>query len=132
MTAFAPTATRSISRSAADVQGRGRAPTAAAMWYLRPMVGTGKHLRIRLAAAPRGDELIPTAVEAERTRADAAEAERVRAVARADERADAEHERADAERAARERAEAEAEQAKAELAQLRAQLAEKAPAKRRR
>ena len=65
-------------------------------------VGIGKHLRVRLALDPRGEELLPTAEEAERANA---EAERARA---------------DAERGARERAEA-------EIARLRAELAQRGP-----
>jgi hypothetical protein len=86
-------------------------------------VGTGKHLRIRLAADPRGEDLVLTAEEAERARADTeranAEVERARADA---ERANAEVERAraDAERAGR-------EQAEAEIARLRAELAQRGP-----
>jgi Uma2 family endonuclease len=91
-------------------------------------VGTGKRLAVRLAADPRGEELIPTAaedalasVDAERARADAAlarvDAERARA--------DAAEAQANLERAARERLEA-------ALAEARAQLAASAAPKRRR
>jgi Uma2 family endonuclease len=72
-------------------------------------VGTGKHLRLRLALDPDGEELVPTAEEVARAQAEA-------------ERAQAEVERA---RAA---------QAEAEIALLRAQLAElggRAPRRRR-
>jgi Uma2 family endonuclease len=110
------------------------------------MVGTGKMLRIRLASDPHGDDLVPTAEEAERAKAVAerAKADAARAKADAAEvkagaaevKADAERARADAERARADAERAAREQADVEVTRLRAELAQRdpprAPARKRR
>ena len=75
-------------------------------------VGEGKAQRLRLAADPSGDALLPTATEVQIQRRKKAEAER--------EKAEAEREKAEAER---EKEKAAREQAEAEIARLRAELA---------
>jgi len=93
-------------------------------------VGDGRSTRIRIATGPRGDDLVPTAEESERTERLAKEAERA---AKEAERAAREGERAakEAERAAKEAALARVAELEARLARLTKPRRPRAPGRSR-